>query len=209
MIYRCPIVFEDQFGDLMDLSHPTFKPLRPGQQVSTTGEILDYAARTYRNKVGLIDGSRSWTFGELDEVSNQFAHALITKFADLDGPIGIIGKNSVEYAVAHFGIARTGRYSINFPTRCTAEELVYAVNLTKPAVLLVDADCQEIVDSARAQFETVPLYISMGNKNRATESDFWDFLADQLNTAPEITIDPDARGSVVFNGRARGLPTRK
>ena len=206
MIYRCPIVFEDQFGDLMDLSHPTHKPLQPGQQVSTSGEILEFAARTYGRKTGLIDGSRSWTFGELDDVANQFAHALIKRFADLEGPVGIIGKNTVEYAIAHFGTARSGRYSVNLPTRCTAEDLVYAVNLTKPVVLIVDADCQDIVARARGQFEISPLCIPTDPEQRATEACFWEFFANQPKTIPNITIDPDASGSVVFTGGTTGRP---
>lgn len=199
MIYRLPIGSGVLFGDLMDLSHPTYKPLRPGQQVSTSGEILEFAARTYRSKAGLIDGSRSWTFGELDDVANQFAHALIARFADLEGPVGIIGKNTVEYAIAHFGTARSARYSVNFPTRCTAEDLVYAVNLTKPVVLIVDADCRDIVARAHGQFEVSPTVIPI-------EAGFWQFFAHQPTTIPDITIDPNDRGAVVFTGGTTGRP---
>jgi len=190
----------------MGFSHPTYKPLRPGQDISTTGQILDYAAGTYPSKVGLIYGSQSWTFEELDGLANQFAHAVIATFPDRDGPVGIIGGNSVEYAIAHFGTARTGRCTVNIPTRCSQEDLVHTVNLTKPVVLIVDADCQEIVDAARRRFEVSPLYMSTSERQLGTQLGFWKFFAGQPKTSPAVAIDPDTGGSVVLTGGTTGRP---
>jgi len=182
----------------MDLSHPTHQPLKPGQEVSTTAEILNYAARTYPDKVGLIDGSRSWTFSELDGLTNQFAHGLVDLLSSRDGRVGILGKNSVEYVIAHFGIARTCRCSVNLPTRCTADELAFAVNLTNPVVLIVDDDSRELAETAHVQFEVVPESIGTGN--------FWEFLNPHPGTAIDVSIDPDAEGSVIFTGGTTGQP---
>jgi acyl-CoA synthetase (AMP-forming)/AMP-acid ligase II len=185
---------------------PTYKPLRSDQEISTTGEILSFAATAYPNKIGLICGARSWTFSELDRLANQLAHALIASFAQRDGPVGIIGANSAEYALAHFGTARTGRYTINFPTRCTEEDLVYTMNLTRPAVLMVDDGCREIVDRARGRFEVPPFIISIDALGPDIGSGFWEYLADQPQTPPGVDIDPDAHGSMIFTGGTTGRP---
>ncbi|MBT4940838.1 MAG: AMP-binding protein, partial [Rhodospirillaceae bacterium] len=90
----------------MELSHATYQALLPHQIVSTTGEILASPAGATPDKIGLIDGSRQWTFKELDQLANQFAQALLEKFgeghSERMGPVGIIGKNSAEYFIAHF-----------------------------------------------------------------------------------------------------------
>jgi acyl-CoA synthetase (AMP-forming)/AMP-acid ligase II len=187
----------------MYLSHPTHQALQPGQEVSTSGEILAYPARVYPEKTGLICGTRSWTFAELNRIANQFAHAVITRFADQDGPIGIMGSNSAEYAIAHFGTSRTGRYSINFPTRCTADDLIYTMRLTKPVVFIVDIAYLEIAKSAMAQLEEKPFCVAIGE---GEFMGFWNFIKDQPDTLPAIDIDADAGGSIIFTGGTTGKP---
>ncbi|TAK47259.1 MAG: long-chain fatty acid--CoA ligase [Xanthobacteraceae bacterium] len=190
----------------MKFHDSTYKHLRPGQEVATTGEILAFAAATFPDKTGLICGTRKWTFGELDHLANQFAHALIALFARHEGPIGIIGANSAEYALAHFGTSRTGRYTINFPTRCTEEDLVYTVNLTKPAALVVGAGYGEIIEKARGRFEKPPIMISIGGGEPSRGRDFWDFVSNQPQTPPAIEINPNAHGSLIFTGGTTGRP---
>ena len=41
----------------MDLSHPSFRRLAPGQHVATSGEILRHAATTFGDKIGMLFGS--------------------------------------------------------------------------------------------------------------------------------------------------------
>jgi fatty-acyl-CoA synthase len=182
----------------MDLSHASHQPLEPGQEISTTGEILAYAARTCADKVGLIDGDKQWTFADLDRLANQTAHGLMQANGRESGPVGILGKNSAEYAIAHFGIARTGRRSVNLPTRCTADELAFAVNLTKPVVLVVDDDSRTLAESALPRFEITPELIGGG--------DFWKFIETHPSTPVDHSIDPDAGGSVIFTGGTTGRP---
>jgi len=182
----------------MELSHPSHQRLKPGQEVSTTGEILSYAARTYPDRIGLIDGAARCTFSELDGLANQFANALIASLDGDGGPVGILGRNSVEYAIAHFGIGRSGRCSINLPTRCTAGELAFAVNLTDPRILIVDDASRELVEDARSLFDEIPKMIN--------SEDLRDFLEPHPGTPVDVSIDPDAAGSVIFTGGTTGQP---
>lgn len=190
----------------MSFSHSTFQPLAPGQEVATPGEILSHAANTYPTKCGLIDGANRWTFQQLDRLANQFANAIIEKFADVEGPVGIIGKNSAEYVITHFGTARTGRYAINFPTRCTQDDLIFTIGLTKPVALMVDTDCWEMIQNASAHFDADPLLICIGDQPGSGAETFWRFFGNQPETPPDIEISPDAGGSVVFTGGTTGRP---
>ncbi len=187
----------------MYLSHPEHQKLEAGQEVSSSGEILAYAARNYADKTGLICGARSWTFAELDRLANRFAHALINRFPDQDGPLGIMASNSAEYAIAHFGTARSGRYSINFPTRCTADDLIYTIELTKPVVLIVDMGYLQIAQAALAHLQDKPVCILIGEGELMG---FWEFLKDQPDTPPAVEIDANARGSIIFTGGTTGKP---
>jgi fatty-acyl-CoA synthase len=178
----------------MDLSHPSYKRLEPGQKVSTSGEILRYAAQAFSDKIGLIDGGRRWTFDELDRLANRCAHGLIELLGEKQGPIGVIGRNSAEYAIAHFGIARAGRCSVNLPTRTTPDELAYAANLAGPILLIAEAAFLDLAGAAR--FDSRPEVMST--------AEFQDFISSFTDGPVDRTIDPDGPGSVVFTGGTTG-----
>ncbi|MDP6172783.1 MAG: AMP-binding protein, partial [Rhodospirillales bacterium] len=141
----------------MSFSHPSHKRLLPGQQVSTSGEVLAYAASAHPDKTGIICGERSWSFKELNAAANQFANGVLERFAGSPGPVGIMARNSAEYVIAHFGTARTGRATANFSTRCTRADLIRTINLTRPVLLILDAESRAMVEEARDQLEAPPV----------------------------------------------------
>jgi acyl-CoA synthetase (AMP-forming)/AMP-acid ligase II len=190
----------------VDLSHPSHTRLAPGQQVATSGEILRYAASAFADKVGIIDGDRQWTFAEFDALVNQFAHAVESELAGTGGRVGIMARNSAEYAVAHFGVARTGRVGINVPTRSTGEDFVRAARLTNPALLVVDAATAAIAVAVLPALDTRPKLICIDDVDVPGVVQFAEFMRGFPASAPDIAVDPDAPGSIVFTGGTTGRP---
>ncbi|HXK54713.1 MAG TPA: class I adenylate-forming enzyme family protein, partial [Hyphomicrobiales bacterium] len=190
----------------MAFPHPTYLPLEPGQEVATTGAILKSAAIRFPGKTGLICGTRRWTFAKLDSLANQLAHALLAGLAGREGPVAILGANSAEYALAHFAAARAGRCTVNLPTRATAADLVHAINLTRPALLFADTASAGILGEASALFERPPLLVATGAPLPGQDGEFWALLAGHGETAPDIEIDPDGPGAVIFTGGTTGRP---
>jgi len=190
----------------MDLSHPSHARLAPGQHVATSGEILRYAAEAFADKVGIVDGDRQWTFAEVDALANQFAHAVESALAGSGRGVGIMARNSAEYAFAHFGIARAGRVEINFPTRGTREDFVRAARLTKPAAVVVDAATAAIAVTALPVLDARPKLICIDDVAVPGVLKFAEFLRGFPTSAPDVAVDPDAPGSVVFTGGTTGPP---
>ncbi len=182
----------------MSFSHPSHKRLLPGQQVSTSGEVLAYAASAHPDKTGIICGERSWSFKELNAAANQFANGVLERFAGSPGPVGIMARNSAEYVIAHFGTARTGRATANFPTRCTRADLIRTINLTRPVLLILDAESRAMVEEARDQLEAPPVQLGL--------EEFAAFLDEQPATPPDLEVDPDGPGSIIFTGGTTGAP---
>jgi acyl-CoA synthetase (AMP-forming)/AMP-acid ligase II len=190
----------------MELSHPSRKRLVPGQHVATSGEILRYAATTSGDKIGIVDGDRHWTYAEVDGLANRFANAVESELAGTDGRVGIMTRNSAEYVIAHFGTARTGRIGINFPTRCTFDDLIRAATLTKPRLLVVDGATAAIMAEALHALDLPPMLVCIDDVEMSDVVRFRDFLHDQPTAAPDIEVDPDAPGSIVFTGGTTGQP---
>lgn len=190
----------------MDLSHPSHRRLTPAQHVATSGEILRYAATAFAGKIGLVDGDRGWTFAEIDGLANQFANAVEFELTGAAGRIGIMARNSAEYVFAHFGAARTGRECINFPTRSTVDDFVRAATLTKPAILVVDAATAAIVVAALHALDSPPKLLCIDDIEMPGAVSFREFIGDRSVAAPDIVVDPDAPGSIVFTGGTTGRP---
>lgn len=190
----------------MDLSHSSHKRLAPGQHVATSGEILRYAATTFGDKIGIVDGERQWTFAEVDGLANRFANAVESELAGTDGRVGIMARNSAEYVFAHFGIARTGRTGINFPTRSTIDELIRAAALTKPTILVVDGSTTVIASEAMRALAVPSKLVCIDRVDTPGMMSFRDFVRDRPATAPSVTVDPDGPGSIVFTGGTTGRP---
>ncbi len=190
----------------MSFSHPNYQRLNSGQEISTTGEILTYAATTYPDKIGLICGERCFSYADPDRAANRFAHYIRENLKDRDGPVAIMGKNSAEYAVTHFGIARSGRYSVNLHTRATADDLTYTINLTRPALIVADSGCGGLIDAVQEQFANPPHRVEIPDGATDTSSSFWQRFSHQPDTPPEIKIDPNEAGTIVFTGGTTGKP---
>ena len=73
----------------------------------TIGATLATAAAAYPDKPAFIGSDATLTFAEADARANRFANALIAAGIGPGKTVGLIGHNSIEYAIAYFGIAPT------------------------------------------------------------------------------------------------------
>ena len=190
----------------MNLSHPGHMPLKPGQEVQTTGEILGYAAKTFPDKTGLICAERQWSFTEFDNLANQFAHAVRSTLTDKDKRVGIMSRNCAEYLITHFGTGRTERVCVHFSPRYTIDDLIYAADLTNPGILVVDNNGVGIVAEALNKMQTPPLVVCIDDCEIPDVISFWEFIAGQSTDAPDISIDPESPASIIFTGGTTGKP---
>ena len=165
--------------------------------------MLAYPANRWPDRIGIIDGDGRWTFAEIDRLANRFANALIDRLEVEPGPVGIMNANSIEFVIAHFGTSRSGRYSVNFPTRCTVDELAHAIGLAAPAVMVVDDGAAVLVSQAIQGMEKIPLVLPTQG---ATGEDFWSFIEAGSERDPGVPIDPEGPGAVIFTGGTTGRP---
>lgn len=190
----------------MNLAHSSYQPLAVDQEVENSSEILAYPARHWPEKTALICRNRQWSFAQLDRLANQFAHAVSEQFNEHSGPVAIMSQNSAEYAITHFGTARTGRYSVNLPTRCTTDDIVHALELTKPCVVIVNADYKEVVDTAYEKLGLPASIIITDTDDTDSGTSFWQFISGQNDSYPEHVIEADRPGTVIFTGGTTGNP---
>lgn len=146
------------------------------------------------------------SFAELDRQACRFANALLSRGIAGRSRIGILCRNSAEYAIAHFGAARAGCISVHFSTRYTGAELGYALRKTDCAALVLDAAFMGLYRTVQEALSSKPLPIVAAGAAPAPAISFPEFLAGQPAVAPRHEIEPSDPACINFTSGTTGDP---
>lgn len=95
--------------------------------VETLGEVLPFAAKRYGDKTALVSDGRSFSFNELDALSNAFANGLVAAGVQPGHCVTLYGPNSWQWMVAYYAIAKAGAVVNPVNALLTPEEVKYIV----------------------------------------------------------------------------------
>src|SRR3954452_3123161 len=107
---------------------------------STIGEILPVAARRFGARTALIVGDRSFSFGQLDDLSSRAAHGLVAAGVQAGARVPLYGPNCWEWLVAYHGVAKTGAVVIPLNVMLTTDEVRYAIEDSGARVVVASHD---------------------------------------------------------------------
>ena len=107
---------------------------------STIGEILPVAARRFGARTALLVGDRSFSFDELEALSNRAANGLVAAGVQPGDRVALYGPNCWEWLVAYYGIAKTGAVVIPVNVMLTPDEVRYVVEDSGARAVVASAD---------------------------------------------------------------------
>ena len=108
----------------------------------TVGALLERTAHRYPAKTALVYEGRRLLYRELDEAANRCAHGLIALGAKRDTRIALLARNSDDWVVAHFGVARTGATLVPVNFLFVEREIEYVLDNAQAEILIVAAEFQ-------------------------------------------------------------------
>jgi acyl-CoA synthetase (AMP-forming)/AMP-acid ligase II len=152
------------------------------------------------------DSGRAISFAQVKDAVDRLASGF-QKAGVLKGDrIGVVGKNRFEYFKVYGAAAAVGAIVVPINWRLSAEEVCFNLNDTGPAIVLADAEFQEMLDARRSELAGVKRFVNL----EADAGRFEDFKtltggASQLTPA-EVTGED---GLVIIHtaavaGRPRG-----
>lgn len=98
------------------------------ERYSSIVDIFERSVSKYAEKTAYISMGHSITFGELDQLSKQFAAYLQNQGLEKGDAVAIMMPNLIQYPVALFGILRAGLVAVNVNPLYTARELKHQLN---------------------------------------------------------------------------------
>src|SRR4028119_327645 len=91
-------------------------------------QLLEISAKQYPDREAVIYKNSSITYRELDQVSNQLAHVLISCGISRGDRIGIYLNKSIEAVVAIFGILKAGAVYVPLDPLAPAKRIAFIID---------------------------------------------------------------------------------
>lgn len=170
------------------------------------GEIVSRISDTRAHAPALIDTDRTYSYRTYDQDANRFARAATgVPAAAKRGPVmAIMCRNSIEYAIAYLGMARTKGLLVHISPRATTDEVAQIFAQTDPDILVADAPSLTICERAGLPARIIRLSIDAEPSQKHQK--FADFFTHLPSDPLGLTIDPDQPFAINYTGGTTGQP---
>ena len=109
-------------------------------ELRNLGDILPHAAKRYGDKTALIFQEKSFTFRDLDNLSNRLAQSLRRMGIIPGDRVSIYSNNSWEWVVSYYAIAKLGGVINPINVMLKPEEVCYVVNDCGARAIILSPD---------------------------------------------------------------------
>jgi len=160
--------------------------------------VMDAPARVF-----IHFEDRSWTFREIDLLSNRVAHSLIDKGIGKGDVVGTISTNNIESLVIWLGCLKIGAIWTGLNTGLIGDDLVYTMNNTTARIWFLENEFKDNVAAVKGRLQYTKSMWFLGEND--SDRSFQAFLLPN-EAAVEfepLLYDPAA---IVYTGGTTGLP---
>ncbi|MCG8588572.1 MAG: long-chain-fatty-acid--CoA ligase [Proteobacteria bacterium] len=163
-------------------------------------DFLRRAGALYADKTAVVDGSRRYSYSQLQARVHKLAHALRRLGVERGDRVCILSPNSHFFLESFYGTSLIGAVLVPLNYRLVAADHEYILNHAGVKVVLVDHELTSVIDEIRPQLKTVQHWIVAQDEGDAPAgwTDWEALVAPESETAPEA-IDQDENELVSIN----------
>lgn len=136
-------------------------------------DFLRRANKLYPDKVGVIDGSKRFTYRQFNERVNQLAHALLRLGVRKGDRVCMLSPNSHYFLEAFFGVSQLGAILVPLNYRLVPEEHEYIINHAGVKVVIADYDQVRVIEPIRGSLRSVEHFVVAGGAAESLASTGW------------------------------------
>lgn len=116
------------------------------------GDIARLGAKRHPDRIALVFGDATLTYGQLDASALRLAARLAALGVTAGERVALLAENCLEYPVAVFAVLKLGAILAPLNFRYRPDEVAYVVNDASPRCLLVGSGYRKLADEAAAGF---------------------------------------------------------
>ncbi len=142
------------FDVALDRTPANFRPLTPI-------DFLVRAGLVFRDRVGVVYGSRRWTWGEVSERCRRLASALMHRGIGRGDTVAILSPNIPAMLEAHFAIPMAGAVLNALNTRLDPATIAFILEHGEAKILMVDREYGPLAKAAIARLARPPQLVDI------------------------------------------------
>ena len=172
-------------------------------------EFRERAVSLYRDKIGIVDGDKRFTYGEYDRRINRFANALIDLGVGQDDVVSFITYNSHQLLEAYYAVPQIEGILNPINSRLAQHEIEYILNHAGTKVLCFHQDFLPLVQGMRDQLTNVEHFIIMEADDYPEWIQAYETLLENASAEAEVDldgIDEDAVIELFYTSGTTGPP---
>lgn len=178
-------------------------PGTPEAEIHSVPDIVKYWARVAPEKVALTQAGVSITYEQLDQSSNQIAHALVDSGA-AGSHIGYLGKNDMRFFQLWFGANKVNSAIAPLNWRYTVAEITQLIVDAQTPVVVVSHEFLDIAMQARERAEFAFDLIEFTAEDTDDALTAW--MRPHPVTAPAVESSESATALLAYTSGTTGRP---
>ena len=167
------------------------------------GFMLTRRATLTPERTALIFRDESWTYHDLNRISNRTAHGLLAGGVNPGDRVGFLGLNHPRFLFTLFGAAKLGAIFVPLNFRLTGPELAFIIRDAGLHTLVYEDNFASIVDEVRDQIE-VHQYVCSEAREGARSFD--ELIHDQRDSEPGFAVADDEVAWIMYTSGTTGRP---
>jgi long-chain acyl-CoA synthetase len=169
------------------------------------GDTLHRSARTFGDKIALVDGARRMPYAALDADSNRFAHHLLASGLKPGDKVAMVCANSAQFLVAAYGILKAGLVWVPINAMLAPDDVRYIIEHAEAKLVVVDdrlyGHLQPMLDALG-----LPIRLCESGAPATAMSTLSRVLQGMPDTLPEVVIDDRDLALILYTSGTSGRP---
>jgi fatty-acyl-CoA synthase len=170
-------------------------------------EFRDHAEQYFRDKIGVIDGERRFTYGQYAERTHRLANALRTLGVGKGDRVSFLTYNTHQLLEAYYGVLEAGAILNPINIRLTPQDIAYILNHSASKVIVYHRDLAPLVQGVRGVLtETRHLVVMEGDHDGLATHEYEGLLASGSPEYSPPDFDENDIAELFYTSGTTGKP---
>lgn len=174
----------------------------------TVVDLVARNARMYPDNIAFIEvrpvsnGRTQTTWSAFNERMNRIARGLSARGIKKGMKVALLGRNSIDWLEAFFGIMATGAWAIPLSFRFTDDDIKYCADIAEPALFIFDEEFGERIAGMKGDLSTVASYVPIGSGPGGLEG----LMAGSSSEPLPVELNDQDECALYFTSGTTGAP---